>query len=189
VNSTPYGAGDTVSTLFVGANPRNNLRLESTFLTIDYMVKGAWKTVRSDSHPSIVFRWTRTNTILGTSTVEISWTIENGTPGGTYRINYFGDHKPIIGSITAFSGVSSSFTVAWLLISSLHAAIFSKSKEYMNSKLRTCSKGLVDGVCVANFWVPIRITLIQLDVTLLMIYIVHGVQNAGCALFGSEIRY
>ncbi|KIL62472.1 hypothetical protein M378DRAFT_1053387 [Amanita muscaria Koide BX008] len=112
VNSTPYGVGDTVSALFVGANPRNNLRLESTFLTIDCMVNGVWKTVRSDSHPSTVFRWTRTNTVLATSTVEISWTIESGTPAGTYRISYFGDYKPIIGSITAFSGASSSLTIA-----------------------------------------------------------------------------
>ncbi|KAM6502746.1 Neutral/alkaline nonlysosomal ceramidase [Amanita muscaria] len=112
VNSTPYGVGDTVSALFVGANPRNNLRLESTFLTIDCMVNGVWKTVRSDSHPSTVFRWTRTNTVLATSTVEISWTIESGTPGGKYRITYFGDYKPIIGSITAFSGASSSLTIA-----------------------------------------------------------------------------
>ncbi|KAF5374642.1 hypothetical protein D9615_008931 [Tricholomella constricta] len=50
--------------------------------------------------------------ITGTSTVTISWTIESGTPAGTYRLSYFGDSKPLIGSISAFSGVSSSFTVA-----------------------------------------------------------------------------
>jgi len=111
VKSTPYNVGDTVSVLFVGANPRNNLRLEGTFLTVERDTGDQWKVVRSDSHPSTVFRWNRTNTILGTSTVKISWTIENGTDAGTYRVNYFGDHKPLIGSITAFSGVSSSFTV------------------------------------------------------------------------------
>jgi hypothetical protein len=30
---------------------------------------------------------------------------------GTYRIGYLGDYKPLIGSITPFSGTSSSFTV------------------------------------------------------------------------------
>ncbi|KAF9558125.1 ceramidase [Agrocybe pediades] len=112
VNNTPYHAGDTVSAQFVGANPRNNLRLEGTFLTIDQLVNGQWKTVRTDSHPSTIYRWTRVSTVLGTSNVNISWTIENGTPAGTYRITYNGDSKPLIGSISSFTGISSSFTIA-----------------------------------------------------------------------------
>ncbi|KNZ74462.1 Neutral ceramidase [Termitomyces sp. J132] len=107
VNTTPYHAGDVVSAQFVGANPRNNLRLESTFLTVDRLVDGQWKAVRSDSHPSTTYQW-----ILGTSTVTITWTIESGTPFGTYRLSYFGDSKPVIGSISSFSGISSSFTVS-----------------------------------------------------------------------------
>jgi neutral ceramidase len=90
VNLTPYGAGETVSALFVGANPRvsnspirpyvqggdkwlthsccdftsqNNLRLEGTFLTIDQLMSGTWVTARSDSHPSTIYQWTRTNTV------------------------------------------------------------------------------------------------------------------------------
>ena len=68
--------------------------------------------------------------ILGTSTVNITWVIEDGTPGtsrlclsvrqrtdrvvaaGTYRITYFGDYKPVIGSITPFVGHSSNFTIS-----------------------------------------------------------------------------
>ncbi|KAG6877927.1 hypothetical protein C0992_008967 [Termitomyces sp. T32_za158] len=73
VNSTPYLVGDTVSAQFVGANPRNNLRLEGTFLTVDQLIDGQWKTVRSDSQPSTIYQWVRVNTILGTSTVTISW--------------------------------------------------------------------------------------------------------------------
>ncbi|TEB38006.1 Neutral/alkaline nonlysosomal ceramidase [Coprinellus micaceus] len=112
VNTTPYRAGDKVSAQFVGANPRNNLRLEGTFLTVDRLENGQWRTVRSDSHPSTTYQWKRVNTITGTSTVTISWTIESGTPAGTYRLSYFGDSKPFIGRISAFSGVSASFTVA-----------------------------------------------------------------------------
>jgi neutral ceramidase len=112
VKSTPYQVGDTVFAIFVGADPRNNLRLEGTFLTVDHLVDNQWLTVRSDSHPSTIFTWSRTNILLGTSTVNISWTIESGTPAGTYRMRYFGDHKPLIGSITAFSGTSSGFSVA-----------------------------------------------------------------------------
>lgn len=108
---TTYRAGAKVSAKFVGANPRNNLRLDSTFLTVDRLDSGVWKPVKSDSHPSTVYEWKRDNTILGTSTVTISWTIESGTPAGTYRLSYFGDSKPFIGKISSFSGVSSSFTV------------------------------------------------------------------------------
>ncbi|KAF9041756.1 Neutral/alkaline nonlysosomal ceramidase [Hymenopellis radicata] len=68
-----YAVGQTVEVQFVGANPRNNLRLGSTFLTVDHQVNGAWVAVRSDAHPSTVFRWNRTSTILGTSTVNITW--------------------------------------------------------------------------------------------------------------------
>lgn len=110
--AAPYHAGNTVSAEFVGANPRNNLRLESTFLTVDQMISGQWKTVRSDSHPSTIYQWKRTSTVLGTSTVTISWTIENGTPPGTYRLSYFGDYKPLIGAVSAFTGTSSSFTIS-----------------------------------------------------------------------------
>ena len=87
--SAPYHAGDIVSAQFVGANPRvseswfekildgglimiivsfsfyiqNNLRLEGTFLTVDQQVSGQWKTVRTDSHPSTVYKWVRTNVV------------------------------------------------------------------------------------------------------------------------------
>ncbi|KIJ67392.1 hypothetical protein HYDPIDRAFT_173938 [Hydnomerulius pinastri MD-312] len=111
VESGPYRAGDTVSVRFVGANPRNNLRLEGTFLTVDRLVDGAWSTVRTDSHLSTIYQWNRTSTVLGTSTVDLQWTIEEGTLAGTYRIMYFGDAKRLIGGIKSFTGTSSSFTV------------------------------------------------------------------------------
>ncbi|KAF9258342.1 Neutral/alkaline nonlysosomal ceramidase [Marasmius fiardii PR-910] len=110
--SSPYRVGETVIAEFVGANPRNNLRLEGTFLSVEQSVSGQFKAVRSDSHPSTIYRWKRESTILGTSSVNISWTIESGTPAGTYRLRYFGDSKPFIGSISSFTGTSSTFTVA-----------------------------------------------------------------------------
>ncbi|KAI0644858.1 Neutral/alkaline nonlysosomal ceramidase [Trametes meyenii] len=110
--SSPYKAGEAVIATFVGANPRNNLRLEQTFLTVDQLVAGQWKAVRSDSHPSTTYQWARTSTILGTSTVNITWVVEDGTPSGTYRLTYFGDSKPLIGDITPFVGHSSNFTIS-----------------------------------------------------------------------------
>ncbi|QRW25286.1 hypothetical protein RhiXN_07235 [Rhizoctonia solani] len=69
----------------------NNLRLEGTFLTIDRLTGSTWSTYRTDSHPSTKFRWTRTNTVLGHSTVEVEWIIESNAPAGTYRVTYYGD--------------------------------------------------------------------------------------------------
>ncbi|EIN06637.1 Neutral/alkaline nonlysosomal ceramidase [Punctularia strigosozonata HHB-11173 SS5] len=107
-----YHAGDSVSAQFVGANPRNNLRLEQTFLTVDKQSGSTWTPVKSDSHPSTLYQWVRTDTILGTSTVNITWTIEEGTPAGSYRLTYYGDAKSIGGKITPFVGHSSTFTVS-----------------------------------------------------------------------------
>jgi Neutral/alkaline non-lysosomal ceramidase, C-terminal len=64
------------------------------------------------------------------SKIEFVRTIEEGTPGtasnltdtlfimlksskiaGTYRVAYYGDAKPLIGTIFSFTGVSSPFTV------------------------------------------------------------------------------
>jgi len=110
--TVPYTAGETVFATFVGANPRNNLRLEGTFLSVDQLVNDAWVRHRSDSHPSTTYSWVQTSTALGTSQVNLTWTIEDGTPSGTYRFVYFGDSKPVIGGITAFTGESSNFTVS-----------------------------------------------------------------------------
>ncbi|KAJ7626794.1 Neutral/alkaline nonlysosomal ceramidase [Roridomyces roridus] len=111
VTTAPYRSGQSVFARFVGANPRNNLHLEGTFLSVDRLDSDSWTTVKSDSHPSTLYRWTRESTVLGTSTVNISWTIESDTAPGIYRIRYFGDSKPLIGSISEFVGSSSNFTV------------------------------------------------------------------------------
>ncbi|CAE6505603.1 unnamed protein product [Rhizoctonia solani] len=110
--TTSYKRGQTVTAVFQGANPRNDLRLEGTFMTVDQFVSGNWKTVRTDSHPSTKFGWLRTNTALGYSTVTANWTIESATPAGSYRITYSGNNKPLIGSIGSFTGTSSTFTVS-----------------------------------------------------------------------------
>jgi len=104
-----FKAGQTVWAQFVGANPRNNLRLEGTFLSVEQLIDGNWSAVRSDSHPSTIYRWSRV--FLGISNVNVSWTIESGTPSGTYRLVYFGDSK-VGRDISSFSGVSSSFSVS-----------------------------------------------------------------------------
>lgn len=107
-----YFRGDTVQAVFRGANPRNNLRLEETFLAVEQALdNGEWKVVRTDSHPSTTFRWKRTQELLGFSTITITWTIEDSTPDGDYRIVYYGDAKSLSGNIEPFSGTTSTFSV------------------------------------------------------------------------------
>ncbi|KAI1481219.1 Neutral/alkaline nonlysosomal ceramidase [Daldinia eschscholtzii] len=108
-----YQKGARVTTKFVGANPRNNLRLERNYAVVEKLVNekdGAWEAVRDDSDWHLVFRWRRTSELLGTSEVEITWeTADPWAEPGRYRIRYFGDAKSLAGQITEFEGVSGEF--------------------------------------------------------------------------------
>ncbi|KAL8737775.1 MAG: hypothetical protein Q9181_001365 [Wetmoreana brouardii] len=110
-----YRPGDKVQATFVGANPRNNLRLEGTFAAVEHLDHGEWKTLRDDSDWDLVYRWKRTNTVLGTSEVELTWELGVGqemVEKGLYRLRYFGDRKAFgSGEIDAFEGVSGVFRV------------------------------------------------------------------------------
>ncbi|KAI3136580.1 hypothetical protein CBS147326_3689 [Penicillium roqueforti] len=119
--SGPYGPGDIVKTTFVGANPRNNLHLESTYAAVERKSdSGTWEVVRNDRDWNLVFMWKRTNEILGHSEVTIQWeiedeyyTVDTTSPlqAGTYRMHYYGDSKNIFGQISPFEGISETFTV------------------------------------------------------------------------------
>jgi len=103
----------TVLSTFWGANPRNNLRLEGSFASVEKLqVDGTWNQVRSDFDWGLVYDWKRVDGFWGTSRVEIKWEVESWTEKGTYRIRYFGDGKaPFTGKITGFTGTTSSFTI------------------------------------------------------------------------------
>ncbi|OAX81281.1 hypothetical protein ACJ72_04379 [Emergomyces africanus] len=120
--SKTYKPGDTVQTKFIGANPRNNLRLEGTFTAVEYSAPGSntWEVVRDDFDWTLVYHWKRTNVLLGTSEVTVEWLIEDsfysvGNPrevkSGTYRMRYFGDSKKINGDISHFEGIGGTFQV------------------------------------------------------------------------------
>ncbi|KAL9630810.1 MAG: hypothetical protein Q9164_006227, partial [Protoblastenia rupestris] len=58
-----YHPGQTVRVTFVGANPRNDLRLEDTYAAVEQQLpssSGQWKRVRDDSDWDLIFRWSRT---------------------------------------------------------------------------------------------------------------------------------
>ena len=111
VNPT-YSPRATANVTFVGANPRNDLRLEDTYVAVEQLINGAWKKVRDDSDWSLIFRWRRTNSVLGTSEVIVEWEIEDEVDLGKYRIRYWGASKtPVTGEIVQFVGASSVFSI------------------------------------------------------------------------------
>lgn len=111
-----YSVGDTAMVSFVGANPRNNLRLEATYAAVEMQsADGSWVQVRDDGDWDLLFEWKRTSTALGTSSVKISWEIGGGSStkiqSGQYRIKYYGESKAVGGTITSFVGTSSIFAI------------------------------------------------------------------------------
>lgn len=126
VHPAPYYPGEKAKVTFVGANPRNDLRLEKTYAAVEQLQPGGddgdWKPIRDDSDWSLLFEWKRESTALGTSEVTITWEIEDSDQvvsstlsGGRFRIRYFGASKtPITGDIVQFEGVSGEFKVIGL---------------------------------------------------------------------------
>ncbi|KAG7126283.1 Neutral ceramidase like protein [Verticillium longisporum] len=120
---TSYLHGTTVNATFVGANPRNDLRLERTYAAVERFngknegelpSEDEWKPFRDDSDWSLIFEWKRTSTILGTSEVTITWDMagdDEEVPAGVYRLRYFGNAKGLGGKIVEFEGTSGSFVV------------------------------------------------------------------------------
>jgi neutral ceramidase len=107
-----YSKGAVVNATFVGANPRNNLRLEGTFAAVEKLGDdGTWSQVRSDEDWNLVYTWTRTNFVLGYSEVVLSWETSDEA-AGTYRLRYFGDAKNLLGKVSGFEGVSNSFVLS-----------------------------------------------------------------------------
>jgi neutral ceramidase len=136
-----YTAGDSILAKFVGANPRNNFRLDGTFAAVERFdsATSVWTQVRDDSDWSLLYEWKRTSTVLGTSEVSVTWETkwetgswrpsggvsgevkephgellasrQSGGLAGLYRIKYYGDSKALDGSIKAFEGTSSEFRV------------------------------------------------------------------------------
>lgn len=93
-----YLAGqDTVKVTFRSANPRNNQRLEGTFLTVDHLEDdGSWKTVFVDGDWCTKYVH-RGNSLTGVSFADILWDIPSETPQGLYRVCHYGTRKRLLG--------------------------------------------------------------------------------------------
>jgi len=106
-----YAPGDIAEAVFYGANPRNNLHTQGSFLYVELQQGQNWVAQAVDGDWETKFHWQDAGEL--TSLVTIEWDIptEPAPPAGTYRLRYTGDAKHLDGTYTPFEGISSTFTV------------------------------------------------------------------------------
>ncbi|KAI8521297.1 Neutral ceramidase [Branchiostoma belcheri] len=94
------------------SGPDAEEELDGSFLTVERKKDdGTFEVVHNDASWDTMYKWKRTNVLVGHSEATITWTISPGTPPGTYRIRHFGHSKNLVGEITPFVGSSRHFTV------------------------------------------------------------------------------
>ncbi|OWR41276.1 neutral ceramidase isoform 1 [Danaus plexippus plexippus] len=126
IDTTPVGAnfgdviqqppevvrpGDTVRAQFVGANPRNDLRQESSYVAVERLELGHWTTVATDADWETRFYWERVGgQSSGESRVTVMWTSSEAS-NLPHRLTYYGAARGEGDIITPFTGVSNSFMI------------------------------------------------------------------------------
>lgn len=105
-----YAPGTTVSAVFAGAYPNNDLHRGGTYVRVEHQTGGEWSTVADDSDWSTTFRWRRAG--RRGSTITVTWTIPDDTPAGQYRLRYDGDARDRNGRISAFTGATEPFEIS-----------------------------------------------------------------------------
>lgn len=109
--------GASASATFHAANPRNDQKIQQTYLTVEQLGTSGWTAVRTDNDWDTTFQWAAGPAdpfnvgISGQSKATVTWDIPTSAPTGTYRLCYFGNNKKVTGSIGEFSGCSSNFKV------------------------------------------------------------------------------
>jgi len=98
-----------ISVVFYGADPRNDLRTQDTFLTVEQEVNGNWQIILDDGDWDTQYHWKRRG--VAESLITCVWNATTAYSPGTYRIRHFGNHKSIVGTISPYSGTSSTFTL------------------------------------------------------------------------------
>jgi neutral ceramidase len=109
-----YAPNDNVSVVFWSANPRNNLRTGSTFLTVERLIDNAWQVAFTDADWETRFYWDKPDIASAHSQATIVWHVPSDygyLSTVLHRIRHFGTHKSLLGEFTDFSGQSSMFTI------------------------------------------------------------------------------
>lgn len=105
-----YSRGQTAKAVFWGAHPKNNLKIQGTYLKVQRRVGGSWQTVANDWDPETRYIWKRSG--VANSKVTVQWKIPSDAPSGEYRFVQEGHWKSgWTGNISGYSGSSRSFNV------------------------------------------------------------------------------
>lgn len=115
-----YKVGQKVKAEFEAANPRTITELKLadneilpanyTYLKVQKLVNGKWKTVRTDADPYTYIRYDVPLLGLGDFNCTVVW-LTKGADKGTYRLAYKGIAKTGVNSYKKVTGVSSSFVL------------------------------------------------------------------------------
>ncbi len=112
--ASSFALGDVVNVTFWGSDLRTNLLTNSSYLTVDRLVNGAWVTVLNDADFDTRLYWERSG--LAHSLVTCSWhvaPVEGGVVarGASYRLTLRAFRKPLIGAAKPYFGASKTFTL------------------------------------------------------------------------------
>ena len=111
-------AGDTVTAEFQAGHPRNDLRIQSSYVYAERQKSdGSWEVVATDRDPELWFVWKPLypsplpieTPQLGPSTAEAVWHIPKNMPNGTYRLRHEGTAANVLTGSESYSGTSSAF--------------------------------------------------------------------------------
>ncbi len=122
-----YKSGDTIAVTFHAANPRNNQKIQGTYITVERQrikFPNLYDVIATDGDWSTKFEWNikyedeLLDLVSHVSFITAYWTVPDANDNllavkeGSYRICYHGDHKLIPNGIAVpFSGCSSTFNV------------------------------------------------------------------------------
>lgn len=106
-----YYPGATAQAVIWGAHPRNNLRRNSSFVSVWRLKEDGttWHMVADDNDWELRFEWKRVG--ISASTVTITWDIPEDCPEGSYSLQYNGEAKHL-SKIMKISGHSRTFLVS-----------------------------------------------------------------------------
>ncbi|KAG7668226.1 hypothetical protein KSW81_002124 [Nannochloris sp. 'desiccata'] len=133
--SSVYTAGEEVEVVFQSGCPRNNIRAEDTYLTVERkidpsrdesffakvvslfsffpknVVDSNWEVVHTDNDWETTFSWDRHHTFSTYSFATVKWMIPSDVVPGVYKIRHFGNRKHFLGRVYPYEGCSSEFEV------------------------------------------------------------------------------
>jgi neutral ceramidase len=109
-----YARGSKASVTFWGGHPKNDLKIQGSYLQVQKKSGTSWVTVANDWDWETKYTWKRDNCVptFGCSRVTIEWAIPSSAPVGTYRIRHDGNWKSgLDGLIRPYTGFSREFSV------------------------------------------------------------------------------